>query len=230
MNGPSEWSALEEAKPIEALACVYGSIGEWMLYPDEIEPASFADDAVASALSAARVIGPDVEAHLRSFLDERETVDAEEYVNLFELSPRCPLYLGAHQFDEPTTCTQAGLSDRNTFMLEIANIYRHFGTELHTELPDYLPAMTEFLAITAGCPPQDDEVRVRLIDKLMIDGVRMVAEKLGKLEVPQGHLVEALIRCLDTELEPLARLDLVGAAVDGASPQLIQIEEVPGHG
>lgn len=230
MDRRPEWDARDGAKPIEELACVYGAIGEWMLYPEEIDPESLAADAVKAVLGAASVIGSDVEAHLRTFLDERETVDAEEYVNLFELSPRCPLYLGAHQFDEPTTCTQAGLSDRNTFMLEVANIYRHFGAELHTELPDFLPAMTEFLAITAGCPPQDDEVRIRLIDKLMIDGVRLLAEKLDKLEVPQGHLVEALILCLEVELAPLDRLDLVGEAADGPPVAVVQIQEVPGHG
>lgn len=229
MDGRPERTGWDESKPVEELACVYGAIGEWMLYPEEIDPESLAGDAVTATLSAARVIGPDVEAHLRGFVDARETVDAEEYVNLFELSPRCPLYLGAHQFDEPTTCTQAGLSDRNTFMLEIANVYRHFGAELHTELPDFLPAMTEFLAITAGCPPQDDEVRLRLIDKLMIDGVRLVAEELGKLEVPQGHLVEALIRCLETELGPLGLLDLVGAAAGEPQVAVVQIEEVPEH-
>jgi nitrate reductase assembly molybdenum cofactor insertion protein NarJ len=229
MNAGSRQSNGKEAKPTAELACVYGAIGEWMLYPDEIEQASFEDDAVTVALSAGRLIDADVEAHLRRFLDQRETVDAEEYINLFELSPRCPLYLGAHQFDEPTTCTQAGLSDRNTFMLEIANIYRHFGVEMHTELPDYLPAMTEFLAITAGCPPQDDEVRIRLIDKLMIDGVRLVATKLEPLNVPQGQLVEALIPCLEAELAPLAALDLVGAAAGDGPAAAMQIEGVPAH-
>jgi nitrate reductase assembly molybdenum cofactor insertion protein NarJ len=229
VNAGSKQSNGEEARQAVGLACVYGAIGEWMLYPDEIGPESFAGDAVTVALGAARLIDADVEEHLRSFLDQRETVDAEEYVNLFELSPRCPLYLGAHQFEEPKTCTQAGLSDRNTFMLEIANIYRHFGVELHTELPDYLPAMTEFLAITAGCPPQDDEVRIRLIDKLMIDGVRLMATKLETLDVPQGHLVEALIRCLEVELAPLATLDLVGAVAGESPPAAIQVEGVPAH-
>lgn len=219
-----------DAKPIAELATVYAAIGEWMLYPEEIDPASLTDDAVTGVLEAAAAVGPGVEPHVRAFLGGRESVGAEEYVNLFELSPRCPLYLGAHQFDEPTTCTQAGLSDRNTFMLEIANIYRHFGVELHTELPDFVPAMTEFLAITAGCPPQDDEVRLRLIEKLMIDGVRLLAEKLDGIDVPQGHLVQALIGCLEVELAPLDRLDLVSEAAGGTPVAVVQIEEVPGRG
>lgn len=218
------------AKPVAALACVYAAIAEWLLYPEEIDPGSLTDGAVNHALSAARVIGPGVEPELRLFLEERESVDAEEYVALFELSPRCPLYLGTHQFEEPKTCSSAGLSDRNTYMLEIANVYRHFGAELQAELPDFLPAMTEFLALSAGCPPADDEVRVRLIEKLMIDGVRIVAGKLDEVDAPQGHLVVALAACLEAELRAQPELDLVGAAASGTPLPILEIEEVPGRG
>jgi nitrate reductase molybdenum cofactor assembly chaperone len=216
------------AKPMEDLARVYSAIAEWLLYPEQIDPESLTDEAVKEALWAARAISPEAEDHLRAFLEERGSIDSEQYVALFELSPRYPLYLGTHQFEEPTTCSQAGMSDRNTYMLEIANIYRHFGVELQTELPDYLPAMTEFLAISAACPPSDDDVRVRLVDKLMIDGVRLLAERLDQGEVPHRRLLAALICCLEVELAPLRELDLVGAAAGGE--QLIQIEEVPGRG
>lgn len=216
------------------LATVYGAIAEWLLYPEDIDPDSLSDAAAATVLSAAGGVGTGIEPGLRRFLAEREAVDAEQYVNLFELSPRCPLYLGTHQFEEPKTCSAAGVSDRNTYMLEIANIYRHFGFQMNGELPDFLPAMTEFLAISAGCSLEDDAVRVRLIDKLMIDGVRIVAEKLDPGEVPHRHLIDALIVCLETELGPWAErdgeLDLIGAAADGTSPPLIQIEEVRAHG
>jgi len=216
------------AKPMTDLARVYSAIAEWLLYPEQIDPESLTEEAVKETLWAARAIAPEVEEQLRAFLDERGSIDAEQYVALFELSPRYPLYLGTHQFEEPTTCSQAGMSDRNTYMLEIANIYRHFGIELQRELPDYLPAMTEFLAISAACPPSDDDVRVRLIDKLMIDGVRPLAARLEEGEVPHRRLLAALICCLEVELAPLRELDLVGAAAGGDN--VIQIEEVPGRG
>jgi len=217
-------------KPLADLGRVYAAIAEWLLYPEEIDPATLEVESVEETLSAARAIDSEVEQRLRVFLSEREAVDAESYVALFDLNPRYPLYLGAHQFDEPTTCSQAGMSDRNTYMLEVANIYRHFAIELHTELPDYLPAMTEFLAISAACPPADDEVRVRLIERLMIEGVRRLGAKLGESEVPHRHLVAALTRCLELEVEAAGELDLVAAAGGGEGLGEIRIEEVPGRG
>ncbi len=234
MSTQPELSKQEQTKPVRELTRVYGVIAEWLLYPEEIDPDSLRDDSVSAALEAARAIDVEVESSLRHFGEQRATVDAEQYVNLFELSPRCPLYLGTHQFEEPKTCNGAGLSDRNTFMLEIANIYGHFGFELSGELPDYLPVMAEFLALTAGCSPADDSVRIRLIDKLMAPGARIVADKLAELEVPHRHLVEALVICLESELplpgEADGQLDLVNAAATGKPPRLIQIEEVPNHG
>jgi len=219
-----------QGKPLAALRSVYAAIAEWLLYPEEIDPGSLAAESVEETLRAAREVGPQVEGHLRAFLEERESVDAESYVALFDLNPRYPLYLGTYQFEEPTTCSQAGMSDRNTYMLEIANIYRHFTIELHTELPDYLPAMTEFLSISAACPPADDEVRVRLIDKLMLEGVRRLGTKLEGSDVPHRHLVAALSGCLELELEALGELDLVVAAGGGEGFEVIRTEEVPGRG
>jgi len=234
MSAQQASSDREHTKPVQELAHTYGVIAEWLLYPEDIDPTSLSDESISATLEAARGIDVEIESRLRRFGDERATVDAEQYVNLFELSPRCPLYLGTHQFEEPKSCNAAGLSDRNTYMLEIANIYRHFGFELSGELPDYLPAMVEFLALTAGCSTADDEVRVRLIDKLMIRGVRMVADKLEQNGVPHRHLVEALVTCLELEVpprsEPDGRLDLVTAAATGTSPRLIQIEEAPARG
>lgn len=217
-------------KPLAELRRVYAAIAEWLLYPDEIDPATLEARAAGETLSAARAIGPEVADHLRAFLGERESVDAESYVALFDLNPRYPLYLGTYQFEEPTTCSQAGMSDRNTYMLEIANIYRHFAIELHTELPDYLPVMTEFLSISAACSPADDEVRVRLIERLMIEGVRRLEAKLGESEAPQRHLVAALRAGLELELEPLRELDLVAAAGGGGVLEVTRIEEATGRG
>ena len=95
-------------------------------------------------------------------------MDPEAYLELLELNPRCPLYLGSYQFPEPATCSAAGVSDRNQYMLEIGNVYRHFGFEIAGELPDYLPAMTEFLALSCGCEDADAELRKRFIERLML--------------------------------------------------------------
>ncbi len=49
---------------------------------------------------------------LSRFLREND-ISEEDYIDLFELDPQCPLYLGSHTYDEPTTCATAAVSDRN---------------------------------------------------------------------------------------------------------------------
>jgi len=67
------------------------------------------------------------------------TIREEDYVDLFELNPKCPLYLGSHTYDEPKTCANAAISDRNKYMIELAAIYKHFGQQKDgKELSDYL--------------------------------------------------------------------------------------------
>ncbi len=87
-------------------------------------------------------------ALLSRFLEEN-SLSEEDYVDLFELAPQCALYLGSHTYDEPHTCANAAVSDRNGYMIELGGIYRHFGHITDgRELPDYLPLMVDFLALT----------------------------------------------------------------------------------
>src|SRR5690606_35699917 len=82
-----------------------------------------------------------------AFLASSSATDPDEYLTLLELAPPCPLYLGSYLFEEPNTCRGAGISGRNTYMLELKAIFRHFGLELTgAELADYLPLVAEFLA------------------------------------------------------------------------------------
>ena len=185
----------------EALAATYSTIAEWLLYPEEIDPAAIDTDAADAAATSAGPLDQRVAEHLLAFWREHESVDAEGYLELLELNPRCPMYLGTHQFPEPTTCSAAGVSDRNQFMLEIGNVYRHFGFEIRGELPDYLPAMVEFLALSSGCEVEADEaLRSRFIARLMLPGVRTFAERLEELESIYGHLAQALLICIEDEV------------------------------
>lgn len=196
----------------EALAGTYGAIAEWLLYPEEVDPGTLGEEAVGGALAAAGAVGPRAEQELRSFHERRGEVGAEDYLNLFELNPRCPLYLGSHQFEEPRNCNAVGLSDRNTYMLEIANVYGHFGFELQGELPDFLPAMVDFLALTADCEGHDAAVRLRFVDKLMLPGIAPLAAAMAKTESPYPHLVAALEACLEQEMPEIALPVLSGPA------------------
>ena len=178
--------------------------------------AAVADISRTEALAAARAVDPRAERELAAFLARRGEVGAEDYLNLFELDPRCPLYLGSHQFEEPKNCNAVGLSDRNTYMLEIANVYGHFGFELQGELPDFLPVMVEFLALTAGCEGADAAVRLRLVDKLMLKGLAALAVEMAKSESPYPHLVAALQACLEQEMPEIALPVVSGPAPNRA--------------
>ena len=132
-------------------------------------------------------------SHLEQFLAHYPLVE-EEYVDLFELDPRCPLYLGSHSFDEPKTCAGAAVSDRNDYMIELVGVYKHFGVGPNgKELPDYLPLMVEFLALSAE---SEDPIREKLIEEYMLPHLPPMRSRLEELNTPYLYLLEALERVL----------------------------------
>lgn len=136
-------------------------------------------------------------ALLSQFL--RNSVSEEEYVELFELDPQCPLYLGSHVFEEPKTCAQAGLSDRNGYMIELLGVYRHLGLSPNgKELPDYLPLAVEFLSLSAG---SEDPVREKLVKEYILPYLPPIRSRLEQLKTPYVCLLDALERVLRLDLE-----------------------------
>jgi nitrate reductase delta subunit len=136
---------------------------------------------------------------LSRFLDEN-TISEEDYVDLFELNPRCALYLGAHTYEEPKTCATAAVSDRNEYMIELVGIYKHFGQKPNgTELPDYLPLMVDFLARTAES--KDDPIRSKLCNEYLLPLLPPMRSRLGELETPYRHLLDALEKVINVDLE-----------------------------
>jgi nitrate reductase molybdenum cofactor assembly chaperone len=136
---------------------------------------------------------------LSRFLEE-STISEEDYIDLFELNPRCPLYLGSHTYEEPKTCATAAVSDRNEYMIELAGIYSHFGQKLNgAELPDYLPLMVDFLALTTKS--SDDPVRIKLCNEYLLPLLPPMRSRLGDLETPYLHLLDALERVISVELD-----------------------------
>lgn len=117
----------------------YKLIGELFLPPE-------ARRDPEALLAAAAQTPEHVGVELASFIVDEGAWCSEHYIQTLELSPPCPLYLGAYLFDEPRTCNGVGRSGRNAYMIELRNIYRHFGLELaEAELPDYVPAVVDFL-------------------------------------------------------------------------------------
>ena len=136
---------------------------------------------------------------LSSFLKE-ETISEEDYIDLFELQPKCPLYLGSHTYDEPKTCANAAVSDRNGYMIELIGIYKHFGQVIDgKELPDYLPLMMDFLALTVEA--KDDPIRGKFITEYLAPLLPPIRSRLEELETPYLHLLEALEKIINVDLK-----------------------------
>ena len=140
---------------------------------------------------------------LSRFLREN-IISEEDYIDLFELEPQCPLYLGSHTYDEPKTCANAAVSDRNGYMIELVGIYKHFGQKLDgKELPDYLPLMVDFLSLTAES--KDDPVREKLIREYFLPFLPPMRSRLKELKTPYLYLLDALEKVVNVELKSQAQ-------------------------
>lgn len=137
---------------------------------------------------------------LQTFLDNHG-ISEEEYIDLFELSPQCALYLGSHSFEEPETCSESANSDRNKYMIQITNIYKHYGLQKEAyELPDYLPMMIEFMAFTTDY--RDDELRRIFIDEYFAPFIEPVYKQLAELDSNYPNLCKSLESLLMYDLDP----------------------------
>lgn len=148
-----------------------------------------------------RLEGSDEESAmlLSRFLKE-EAISEEDYIDLFELAPKCPLYLGSHTYDEPKTCANAAVSDRNGYMIELLGIYKHFGQMPNrSELPDYLPLMLDFLAQTIES--KDDPIREKYIKEYFLPFIPPMRSRLEELKTPYLHLLEAMEKVIEGELK-----------------------------
>ncbi len=180
----------------QVLRDVYAALAELWSSPQDIDQEK-ADGLISEALARWESIDEAGPTCLSRFL--QAPVPETDYVDLFELDPRCPLYLGSHTFDEPTTCAGAATSDRNGYMLELGGIYKHFGMTLNgKELADYLPLMMEFLALSAE---SEDPIRDKLIREYILPYLPPMRSKLEELKTPYLHLLDALERTLKLDLE-----------------------------
>lgn len=179
------------------LAAGYRLIAELLLHPDDRDGAKIASLVLELGLDDA------VGDPIGEFLADATCGSREEYVQTLELSPPCPLYLGAYLFDEPTSCRGAGTSGRNAYMLELSGLYRHFGFELTGgELPDYLPAVVDFLWISLEHRDRDViGLRRRFLQHYVLPGLGPLREALDKYDSPYTLLVSALARTVEQDLE-----------------------------
>lgn len=181
----------------------YSLVADLWCSPCDVDPADVRARAGQARADLER-LDPEAAGLLTRFLEHSTT--EEEYVELFELDPRCPLYLGSHSFDEPSTCASAAVSDRNGYMIELLGIYRHLGlTPNGEELPDYVPLVIDLLSLTAG---SEDPMRAKLINEYVLPYLPPLRSRLEELATPYLHLLDVLERML--------KLD-VGARTTGVS-------------
>jgi|TARA_Y100000031_G_scaffold96508_1_gene105966 nitrate reductase delta subunit len=175
---------------------VYAALAELWCSPLDVDREEV-DRAANEGLSRWESMDKEGAALFARFLED--PIPEEEYVELFELNPRCPLYLGSHSFDEPQTCAGAAISDRNGYMIELRGIYGHLGlTPNGRELPDYLPLVVEFLALSAE---SEDPIREKLIEEYILPFLPAMRSKLEELKTPYLYLLDALERMLKLDLE-----------------------------
>ncbi|MBI2918814.1 MAG: nitrate reductase molybdenum cofactor assembly chaperone [Chloroflexi bacterium] len=179
----------------------YAAMAELWCSPGDVEMEALRREA-QGAIAGLDSVDQDGAALLSRFLET--TVSEEEYVELFELDPQCPLYLGSHAFEEPQTCAQGAVSDRNEYMIELLGIYRHLRLAPNgKELPDYLPLVVEFLSLSAG---SEDPVREKLIKEYVLPFLPPMRARLEELGTPYLYLLEALERVLKLDLGDGMRL------------------------
>lgn len=180
-----------------ALTVSYEIIAELFLHPDERN-----ESRVVALSRRLADVGSDGGALIKKFLADPGSKSCAEYVQTLELSPPCPLYLGAYLFDEPTSCRGAGTSGRNAYMLELSGLYRHFGFDLTgRELPDYLPAVVEFLGISLEHRARDRiGLRRRFLEHYVLPGLGPLREALAKYHSPYVLLVSALRSTVEEDL------------------------------
>ena len=183
------------------LTAAYRLISELFLYPEDRDPARI--EAGRAALAAAPEA---LREPLDNFLAAPLAGSAEEYVATLELAPAVSLYIGSHLYEEPQSCRGAGMSGRNGYMLEIGNIYRHFGVELAGgELADFVPVMVEFLGLSLERSDQDRiGLRRYFVETMLTTGLASLLSALRRHESPYAHLVDALGVALAADIAQMA--------------------------
>lgn len=156
---------------------------------------------------------------LQTFLDylgQTPLLELQEYYVLnFDRNRHQALYLFEHVYGEDR--------DRGSAMVDLLEEYRRYGFELgDEELPDYLPAVLEFLAYM---PSEDAQ-------KMLGDAVHVIAHIAGKLHAaqsPYAALLDTAVALSPIAPKPLVEppvrdmdeaMEMFGPDVSGVEPLL----------
>ncbi len=183
------------------LTAAYRLIAELFLYPEGRDAALIESEMARLGNAPAALREP-----LQAFLADPGSTSPDEYVATLELAPPVPLYLGSYLYSEPESCRGAGMSGRNGYMLELSNIYRHFGVELAGgEMADFVPVVVEFIGISLERSAEDGiGLRRYFVETMLLKGIESLLSALRKFESPYAHLVEALRVALTYDVSQMA--------------------------
>jgi len=189
---------MDEIKKNKIIKDVYKLMSELWCSPSEINLINIKKNS-ENIIKKLEDINKESAMLLQKFLEEN-TISDESYIDLFELDPKCPLYLGTHSYDEPKTCAGAGVSDRNKYMIELRAIYKHFKKIAdEKEMPDYLPLMIDFLSLSIES--KNDSVRGKFIKEYLLPFLPPVQSKLRELKTPYVYLIDALNKITNIDLQ-----------------------------
>lgn len=181
------------------LGAIYEVIAELLLNPEVRD---------ASRLERGLDLIPDsgVRELIQRFNSNPAAHNVDEYTQTLELTPPCPLYLGAHMYEEPNSCRGAGACDRNQYMIELGAIYEHFGLGVDgRELADFLPVMVDFMSASSARAERDGiGLRRRFVEHYLAPGLPALRKSMRKYESVYELLVEALEIAIDEDLERMA--------------------------
>ena len=172
------------------LETVYRLISDLFSHPETLDRPTVEATAAEACAALREEKSLAAAKALEQFLTEVWEISPDVYLATLELTPASPLYIGHYAFDTPASCAGLGFSERNGYMIELINLYRHFGFAVdHGELPDFLPAMVEFLWLSLDRP---EELRQKFISEYLLPYLPSLMESLQKTESPYLHLVKAL--------------------------------------
>ena len=199
-SSPCSLGEIEEQNKEKTLKDVYSLIAElWNSPPENNKKREKIKKDAEKVIKKLKNINSESAVLLSKFLKENK-ISEEGYIDLFELDPQCPLYLGSHTYDEPKTCANAAVSDRNKYMIELNAIYKHFGKSPNgKELSDFLPLVVDFLSLTVES--NTDPVRGKLIREYLLPFLPPMRSKLKELKTPYVYLIDALSNIMKTDLK-----------------------------
>jgi len=194
-----DWHGQATAPAQWDLGAIYRLCAELLLNPETRDGERI--ETSLGALPAGRI-----REHVDAFLASPAAHDVDEYTQTLELTPPCPLYLGTYLYDEPTSCRGAGACGRNGYMIELQALFEHYGIGLDSrELPDFLPVMLEFAALSLSRTDQDGVgLRRRFVDKQLRAGLPGLRAALQKYESVYDELIAALELAMEEDLERMA--------------------------